>query len=125
MRTIELGSSKSKLNSSGGSDDLEILEEIPGKKRPNPNNLGNINNLSSLLGSGNNVTGGANPFFNSQTLLQAQDPYAAYMNSKAGSSAAANSMDILQKCKKKNFFKRVSSKPSGTPIVAPNLCFLN
>merc|ERR1712051_546536 len=81
VRTIELGSSKSKLNSSGGSDDLEILEEIPGKKRPNPNNLGNINNLSSLLGSGNNVTGGANPFFNSQT----------------GSSAAANSMDILQK----------------------------
>ena len=100
MKTIELGSSKSKLNSSGGSDDLEILEEIPGKKRPNPNNLGNINNLSSLLGSGNNVTGGGNPFFNSQTLLQAQDPYAAYMNSKAGSSAAANSMDILQKCKK-------------------------
>merc|ERR1712051_257022 len=97
VRTIELGSSKSKLNSSGGSDDLEILEEIPGKKRPNPNNLGNINNLSSLLGSGNNVTGGGNPFFNSQTLLQAQDPYAAYMNSKAGSSAAANSMDILQK----------------------------
>ena len=99
VRTIELGSSKSKLNSSGGSDDLEILEEIPGKRRPNPNNLGSINNLSSLLGSGGSVSGGASSFFNSPALLQAQDPYAAYMNSKAGSSAAANSMDILQKCK--------------------------
>ena len=115
MKTIELGSSKSKLNSSGGSDDLEILEEIPGKKRPNPlnpNNLGNINNLSSLLGSGGSVSGGANPFFNSPALLQAQDPYAAYMNSKAGSSAAANSMDILQKCKKKTFFKNLKKYDS-------------
>merc|ERR550519_248725 len=56
-----------------------------------------MGNFSSLLGSGGSVRGGGNPFFNTPSLLQAQDPYFNLNSLQAGSSSAANSMDILQK----------------------------
>lgn len=88
-KVIELGGGAKKLNKSD--DDLQILEEIPGKS--------GMGNFSSLLGSGGSVRGGGNPFFNTPSLLQAQDPYFNLNSLQAGSSSAANSMDILQKCK--------------------------
>jgi len=88
-----LGSSKKKPKSE---DDLQILQEIPGKS-----GLGaaSLSSLSSLLGSGGSISGagGTNPFFNTPSLLQAQDPYFSLNALQPGSSSAANSMDILQK----------------------------
>ena len=92
---LGLGSSKKKPKSE---DDLQILQEIPGKS-----GLGaaSLSSLSSLLGSGGSISGagGTNPFFNTPSLLQAQDPYFSLNALQPGSSSAANSMDILQKCK--------------------------
>ena len=93
-KVIELGGGSKKLNKSD--DDLQILEEIPGKSGMGGTGM---NSFSSLLGSGGSVRGGSNPFFNTPSLLQAQDPYFSLNSLQAGSSSAANSMDILQKCK--------------------------
>ena len=72
------------------------MQEIPGKS-----GLGaaSLSSLSSLLGSGGSISGagGTNPFFNTPSLLQAQDPYFSLNALQPGSSSAANSMDILQK----------------------------
>lgn len=77
-------------------DELQILQEIPGKS-------GGAAGLSlqSLLGSatGSGGSTGSNPFFNSPSMLQAQDPYFSLNSLQPGSSAASNSIDILQKCK--------------------------
>ena len=93
-KVIELGGGSKKLNKSD--DDLQILEEIPGKSGMGGTGM---NSFSSLLGSGGSVRGGSNPFFNTPSLLQAQDPYFSLNSLQPGSSSAANSMDILQKCK--------------------------
>ena len=71
-------------------DDLQIINEIPGKSF---GNRPGTSSLSSLFNPGN--------LFNSPSLLAAQDPFFALnaaMQSAAGGSSS-NTMDLLQKCK--------------------------
>ena len=78
-------------------DDLQILQEIPGKST-----LPGINSLSSLLGTvggSGAASGGAGAFFNTPNILQAQDPFFNLASMQAGGSSSTNTLDILQKCK--------------------------
>ena len=81
-------------------DDLQILQEIPGKSGLSG---GGMAALSGLLGSsmsgGSVMSGASNPFFNPPSILQAQDPYFALNAMQPGSSSAASTVDLLQKCK--------------------------
>ena len=78
-----------------GGDDLQIINEIPGKNVRNI--MGGPTSLSSSLFSPGNL-------FNSPSLLSAQDPFYALTQSMgAASGSTSNStMDLLQKCKLKN-----------------------
>ena len=77
-----------------GGDDLQIINEIPGKNVRNI--MGGPTSLSSSLFSPGNL-------FNSPSLLSAQDPFYALTQSMgAASGSTSNStMDLLQKCKLK------------------------
>lgn len=77
-------------------DDLQILQEIPGKSSA-LGALGGQMSLSALLGG---AGGSSSGFFNAPSILQAQDPFFPLTNlGAAGSSSSSNTMDILQKCK--------------------------
>ena len=74
-----------------GGDDLQIINEIPGKNVRNI--MGGPTSLSNSLFPGN--------LFNSPSLMSAQDPFYALTQSMgAASGSTSNStMDLLQKCK--------------------------
>ena len=80
-------------------DDLQILQEIPGKSGL----PGSMNSLQSLLGAAaaasGGGSGGAGAFFNPPSILQAQDPFFNLAAMQAGGSSSANTLDLLQKCK--------------------------
>ena len=78
-------------------DDLQILQEIPGKSGL----PGNMSSLQSLLGAAasGGGSGGAGAFFNPPSILQAQDPFFNLAAMQAGGSSSANTLDLLQKCK--------------------------
>ena len=82
-------------------DDLQILQEIPGKSGL----PGSMSSLQSLLGAAAAASGGgsggagAGAFFNPPSILQAQDPFFNLAAMQAGGSSSANTLDLLQKCK--------------------------
>lgn len=95
MNDLDAGDKKAKVE-----DDLQILQEIPGKSSAlGALGAGGPINLSALLGgaSGSGTGGG---FFNPPSILQAQDPYFSLASTLgAAGSSSSNTMDILQKCK--------------------------
>ena len=76
-------------------EDLQILQEIPGKS----GGLPGISSLSSLLGTASGGSGSGGAFFNPPSILQAQDPFFQLASMQAGGSSSANTLDLLQKCK--------------------------
>ena len=91
-----------------GDDDLQILNEIPGKSGHNAASSALLDayasrgamglaGLSGLLGAGVGSGAGSNPLYNPSSILQAQDPYFNLSALQAGSSSNANTLDILQK----------------------------
>ena len=72
-----------------GGDDLQIINEIPGKNVRNI--MGGPTSLSSSLFSPGNL-------FNSPSLMSAQDPFYA-LTAQIGAASGSSTMDLLQKCK--------------------------
>ena len=108
-------------------DDLQIINEIPGKSlgmgnRP-MHSASTASSLSGLFPQGN--------LFNSPSLLAAQDPFFALNSALQGAGGSStNTMDLLQKCKFvssfsiafiMNDFTREERKMSAARIQSLNL----
>ena len=89
-------------NRSNSDDDLQIVQEIPGKSAGSSmSSMAAFGGLGGMFGAGGSSRSGFIPSSALNNLMAAQDPYYSnfFPGMSASGSASSSSMDLLQKCK--------------------------